>query len=352
LGGGVEVLNEKTMKKTLTTAFIQTRILGRFHGSFRAFSTPSEVVKSSRPLFEIPTSGIEEDGKEFEKQASTLAAFFKGEKRVLVITGAGLSTESGIPDYRSPDGSYSRGHKPILHSEFVTDTVGRKRYWARSIIGYAWFDAAEPNIGHKALEKLTRRGVVGDIITQNVDSLHYKSGTRDVIELHGTNRSCECLSCGFVEPRPDFQDRIRELNKSWIERYLPTNFKHSDFRADGDAVLGDVDYSTFEIPGCLRCGDLGMMKPSVVFFGANLKPAVRQRSMDAVRNSSKILMVGTSAQVFSVYRLCLLAKELEKPLGILNIGETRADPLASFKIEGQCGSMLHKLASRVCQQNI
>ena len=321
----------------------------RVRGRSRALATSSSVGKMSRPMFEIPTSGIEENEEEFELRARNLQSFFEGEKRVLVITGAGLSTESGIPDYRSPDGSYSRGHKPILHSDFVKNTLARKRYWARSIIGYAWFDSAEPNIGHKALEKLTRKGVVRDIITQNVDSLHYKSGTRDVIELHGTNRSCECLSCGFKEPRPDFQDRIKDLNEDWIERYLPTNFKYSDFRADGDAVLGDVDYSTFEVPGCQRCGEHGMMKPSVVFFGDTLKPTIRERSMEAVRNSSKVLMVGTSAQVFSVYRLCLLAKELEKPLGILNLGETRADPLASLLIEGQCGPMLHTLASRLCK---
>eukprot|EP00944_MAST-04C_sp_MAST-4C-sp1_P007684 g7684.t1 len=321
--------------------------------------------------FQIPT------GHELTDSEAQMLYDFTKDGGILALTGAGLSTESGIPDYRSPDGSYSKGHKPILHSEFVNDTYKRKRYWARSIIGYAWFDAAEPNIGHHALRDLERKNIVSTIVTQNVDSLHYKAGSKSALELHGCNRDVVCLNCGYVEPRPNYQDRINELNLEWIKSNLhhpldADNAGNSNviedssmqkidrfdggsdshhvtqkiqIRADGDAHLGDVSFDDFQIPGCERCIH-GIMKPNVVFFGGNMESSIRQGSTKKVEEANKLLICGTSVFVFSAYRLCLKAKELGKEIGILNVGETRADKLSKFKFETQCGSALRRLADK------
>ena len=291
---------------------------------------------------------------------------FTKEGGVLALTGAGLSTESGIPDYRSPDGSYSKGHKPILHSEFINNSYKRKRYWARSIIGYKFFDNAEPNIAHHALRELERKNIVSNIITQNVDSLHFKAGSRSALELHGCNRDVVCQSCGFVEPRPNYQDRINELNLEWIKEHLPhvletlneddddgillkkitrQKSQQTDLRADGDAHLGDVDFNSFQVPKCERCVE-GLMKPNVVFFGGNMETDVRHLSTKKVEQANKLLICGTSVFVFSAYRLCLKANELGKEIGILNVGETRADKFSKFKFETKCGDALNTLAKR------
>ena len=312
---------------------------GALHGFLRR-ARSNTFASAARPAFNIPA------GARLEESEKSLLQEFCRDGGVVALTGAGLSTESGIPDYRSPDGSYSKGHKPILHQQFVEDLWLRKRYWARSIVGYAWFDAAQPNSGHYALTTLTRKGFVDNIITQNVDGLHYKAGYRNAIELHGANRDVECLSCGFVEPRPAFQDRIERCNKTWIERYLPTDFDSSSIRADGDSHLENVDFADFDIPGCLRCTN-GMMKPTVIFFGGSLKPAMKDASTEAVKKAKKMLVVGTSTQVFSVYRLCLLAKERDIPIGIINIGESRCESFAQFKVQAQAGRVLQELAQRL-----
>jgi NAD-dependent SIR2 family protein deacetylase len=309
-----------------------------------------------------------------------LATFLESHRKVLVLTGAGVSTESGIPDYRSPQGSYSVGHKPLRHQEFVGDEGKRKRYWARGLIGYAHFDAAQPNASHRALAQLERDGHTAALITQNVDQLHQQAGSRRVLELHGNGRHVRCLDCGFTESRAAFHDTIEHANDAWLKEHLPQRGLHVDIRADGDAHLDNDDFSGFHIPGCPKCAALsprdpwstglsknganvsattacsdarasehtrGVMMPTVVFFGGTLDPGVRERCTDWTRQADALLVCGSSVTVFSSFRICRAAAEAGKPIAIVNIGETRADKLGgavSLKIERRCGEVLPALA--------
>jgi len=259
----------------------------------------------------------------------------------LVITGAGVSTESGIPDYRSPEGSYSKGHKPLTHQEFVRKVHLRKRYWARSLLGWKYFDSVSPCYSHYALAELERSGYISGIITQNVDRLHKRVGSSNLIELHGHNDEVKCLNCGYTRPRREYQLLLEDVNSDWMERHFSTS-DNVDIRADGDAHLENDDFVGFEVPNCEECGT-GVMMPRVVFFGGSIPQEVKDRAMEMVVKSDGILVFGSSCQVASVYRLGKAAADKGTKVAMVNIGPTRLDPLLDIKLEARCGRALKEI---------
>ena len=317
------------------------------------------MVSGTQPLeFLVPEGSgeVAAGGREvldFLRQRGAYAAGGGGRKgaaggRVVVVTGAGLSTESGIPDYRSPNGSYSRGQKPITHDEFMSEALNQKRYWARSMAGWLPFSRAMPNDGHTALAALQEAGLVSTIITQNVDALHQKAGSTDVVDLHGRNDLLQCMNCGAQSHRGSFQRALEDLNRSWLASLAGGG--EWEARADGDASLASItteDYEGFQVPHCEACG-AGPIKPSVVFFGDNVPVAVKDRAFAAVDEASAMLVVGTSLSTWSAMRLVDRAAKDGKPIAIVNIGETRAEtrnkvPLA-LRLSERAGPVLAEAA--------
>jgi NAD-dependent SIR2 family protein deacetylase len=263
-------------------------------------------------------------------------------RRVVVLAGAGCSTDSGIPDYRGPQGSL-RTRKPMQFQEFVRSEPARARYWARSAVGWLRFSAARPNAAHHALAELESAGVVRGIITQNVDGLHHAAGSRRVVELHGTLDSVRCLGCGELRPRADFQRELMEMNPGWADRLLrPAAVEAVEQAPDGDAELPDEAYDGFRVPPCAGCG--GVIKPDVVFFGENVP---REWVDDAWRlfgEGEVLLVVGSSLHVYSGRRFIYRANEQGVPIAILNLGPTRADELAAARLEAPLGDSLPRIA--------
>ncbi len=253
--------------------------------------------------------------------------------RFVNMQGAGLSTESGIPDYRSPNGSYSRGHKPLTHQEFVKSSLLRKRYWARSVFASQAFVQAKPNLGHQAIARLERAGYVNPgIITQNVDRLHQRGGSVNVLELHGHTDGVFCRSCAEEFSRPAFHKKILEANQNWFNQHMPDAGKDVDLRADGDAQLDSSDFKSLHVPPCPACG-VGVLMPTIVFFGGSVPQSTRDKSFEMVEACNKIVVVGSSLSTWSAFRLIKNAVAAGKPLLVINAGETRADPLVSAKLD-------------------
>jgi NAD-dependent deacetylase sirtuin 4 len=279
------------------------------------------------------------------QQIGKLATFITSKKKLCVITGAGCSTESGVPDYRSPNGSYSKGHKPTNYQEFINNELARKRYWARSMHGWSFFSNSQPNPSHTCLSTLEQEGFVDYIITQNVDRLHHKAGSKRVIELHGHSSSVTCLNCSDEIPREYFQKKLAQLNHDWLHKH---SFNSSTARPDGDVDLGNVDYSLFRLPNCEKC-EVGVMKPTVVFFGENVPQKTVDFAMDLILQSDGLLCIGTSLQVYSAFRFVKAASEYNIPIGILNIGPTRADtlPCVFLKIEARSGEILPRVVTQI-----
>lgn len=256
--------------------------------------------------------------------------------RIAVLTGAGCSTESGIPDYRGPGGRW-KTHKPVLYQEFLRSEYARRRYWARSFRGWRKFDAAAPNRTHRALAEIEETGRLVPLITQNVDRLHQAAGHREVIELHGHNDEVLCISCLQTMPRATFQSRMEERNRHFVADIL-------SILPDGDAELPDDAYSEFVPVPCEECG--GIIKPNVVFFGENVPRERVDRAMQSVATSDVLLVIGSSLHVWSGYRFAVRAHELGKPVVIINQGETRADHLATIKLDANCGDVMEMLVAR------
>ncbi|HWW63008.1 MAG TPA: NAD-dependent protein deacetylase, partial [Thermoanaerobaculia bacterium] len=219
-----------------------------------------------------------------------LTTFLNESRRLVVLTGAGCSTESGIPDYRSPGGAWSR-HKPIYYSAFVRSAEVRRFYWARSFRGWPRFAAARPNAAHRALAELEARGKVHQLITQNVDDLHQEAGSRAVVQLHGRNRLVVCLACGAEAPRADVQERLADLNRDWIASEQLRG-DEADFAPDGDANLAHELIGDFRVVDCHRCG--GVLKPAVVFFGESVPPEKVAYAMSRVDEADALLVAGSS----------------------------------------------------------
>ena len=265
---------------------------------------------------------------------ATLSEFVERYRRLFVLTGAGCSTDSGIPDYRDHDGEWKRA-QPVMFQPFMNDEPIRKRYWARSLIGWRYFRRAKPNRAHFALAQLEREGRIELLVTQNVDCLHEAAGSSNVVDLHGRLDAVRCMTCGQREHREEFQQRLLTSNAAWAQldaREAP----------DGDADLEGRDFSAFNVPACEYCG--GILKPDVVFFGESVPRDRVDRAMRGVQDADAMLVVGSSLMVYSGYRFAQAAADAGKPIAAVNLGRTRADPLLALKVNQPCGDALAGLS--------
>ena len=266
-----------------------------------------------------------------------LAAELRG-RRVVALTGAGVSTESGIPDYRSPE-ALARVRRPLHGPEFIRSGALRRRYWARSMVGWERFRLAQPGLAHMAIAQLEARGTVVGVITQNVDRLHSAAGSQRVTELHGALAEVICLECERIEDRDTLQLRMRASNPDWLDGPSP-------MAPDGDADLPDEMVEHFQVPDCVACR--GVLKPRVVFFGHNVARPVVEQAFARVDEADVLLVAGTSLAVFSGYRFLVRAAERKIPIAIVNRGPVRGEERAALKIEASTGETLAALASALC----
>jgi NAD-dependent SIR2 family protein deacetylase len=262
--------------------------------------------------------------------AATLPEFVAAHRRLFVLTGAGCSTDSGIPDYRDANGGWKRP-QPVTYQAFVGELTTRQRYWARSLVGWRRFGRAQPNATHHALARLEQQGKLTLLLTQNVDRLHQAAGSENVVDLHGRLDQVRCLACEHRMPRMDFQAELVRLNPAWA------NLDAAD-APDGDADLDGRDFSGFQVPPCPHC--FGLLKPDVVFFGENVPRERVNAGMQALHDAEAMLVIGSSLMVYSGYRFAYAAARAGKPIAAVNMGHTRADPLLSLKIEQSCAQAL------------
>lgn len=262
-------------------------------------------------------------------QAGRLAAFIETHAPLFVLTGAGCSTGSGIPDYRDDNGDWKHS-KPVQFADFIASAHTRRRYWARSLSGWPTVERSRPNAAHAALAALERAGLVATICTQNVDALHQKAGSTAVIDLHGRLDGVECLLCDARFSRARIQHKLLSLNPAYrAARASPA--------PDGDARLKSA-CEDFTVVGCDHCG--GPLKPSVVFFGENVPAARVARATRSLERSNGILVVGSSLMVYSGFRFCRMAAQSAKPAAALNRGRTRADAMLQLKVSADCSEVL------------
>ena len=261
---------------------------------------------------------------------SGLQDFLGRHERLFILTGAGCSTRSGIPDYRDAEGQWKRAH-PVTYQAFMGDEKTRRRYWARSLIGWRLVRQAEPNDAHRALARLEAAGRSELLLTQNVDRLHQAAGSERVIDLHGRIDLVRCMDCEQRSPRVELQDELGRLNPDWLDL-------DATEAPDGDADLERADFSSFVIPPCRRCG--GLLKPDVVFFGENVPRDRVDAAFGHLDNADAMLIVGSSLMVYSGFRFVERAASLGKPLAAVNLGRTRADALLTLKTEEPCESAL------------
>ncbi|MFL4476123.1 Sir2 family NAD-dependent protein deacetylase [Paeniglutamicibacter sp. MACA_103] len=245
---------------------------------------------------------------------------------VLVLTGAGVSTDSGIPDYRGPKGSLLR-HRPMTYQEFLHEPSARHRYWARSFVGWRHMAQASPNPIHRRLARWEATGKVSGIVTQNVDGLHVAAGSLNVIALHGDLEQISCLNCGALENRQNLDARLHEANPGYLERI---DLDPSLVNPDGDVSLDEAHVAEFHMVGCLVCGSQAL-KPNVVYFGENVPPERKVRLKELEARSTSLLVIGSSLAVMSGYKLLLDARNAGKPVGLINGGPTRGDAKADFR---------------------
>lgn len=268
-----------------------------------------------------------------------LVEWVAGRSRMVVITGAGASTESGIPDYRDGDGNWKRS-PPVQYRDFVESPAVRRRYWARSFAGWPMFAAAESSLAHVALARLEHAGHVAEVVTQNVDRLHQRAGSRNVIDLHGRLDVVRCLACNDRTRRDAFQERLREVNPDW-------NSSSARIAPDGDADLEGIDFDRFVVPSCEICG--GVLKPDVVFYGESVPHEVSAAALAAVEAAEGVLVAGSSLMVWSSFRLVRAAAQRGIPVVAANRGRTRADDLFAFKLGGECGAVLDAALERLAE---
>jgi NAD-dependent SIR2 family protein deacetylase len=250
---------------------------------------------------------------------------------LLVLTGAGLSTDSGIPDYRGPS---SPQRTPMTYGEFRSGIVAQQRYWARSHVGWRHLHHADPNDGHRALAAMERSGRLSAVITQNVDGLHEAAGSRQVVDLHGRISAVVCLDCRETTSRIELHRRLEELNPGFGHGFA------SDIAPDGDAVVGDIE--AFRVADCRSCG--GVLKPDVVFFGENVPKERVELCYSLVEEAEALLVAGSSLTVMSGLRFVRRAHQRGIPVAIVNRGETRGDPLARLRVDAGCSEVLAALA--------
>src|SRR5271169_6130091 len=274
---------------------------------------------------------------------SNLPDFIERHRSLFIVTGAGCSTSSGIPDYRDADGQWKRA-QPVTYQAFMGEETTRRRYWARSLIGWRLIRQAGPNDAHRALAALEARGRTELLLTQNVDRLHQAAGSEQVIDLHGRIDRVRCMDCEARSPREALQDDLRRLNPDWFDLDAVE-------APDGDADLEGADFSSFVIPPCRRCG--GLLKPDVVFFGENVPRDRVDAAFRHLDNADAVLIVGSSLMVYSGFRFVQQAVSLGKPVAAINLGRTRADAFLALKAEEPCESALSfLLGSRVTSGSV
>ncbi|MDB6090239.1 MAG: NAD-dependent deacetylase [Gammaproteobacteria bacterium] len=271
-------------------------------------------------------------------EIDALRKFIDRHSRLFILTGAGCSTDSGIPDYRDSDGGWKRA-QPVQFRAFMDELSTRRRYWARSLVGWKRFRRAGPNVAHLALARLEQQGRVGLLVTQNVDGLHQAAGSRGVVDLHGRLDTVLCMDCGQRLAREELQRELLLRNPAWATidaREAP----------DGDADLDGLDFSSFDFPGCASCG--GILKPDVVFFGESVPRERVEAAMLALQRADAMLVVGSSLMVYSGYRFAQAAAQAGKPIATVNLGRTRADELLALKVAQPCAEALEFLLQPAC----
>lgn len=262
--------------------------------------------------------------------SDALREFVARHAKLFVLTGAGCSTASGIPDYRDADGEWKRG-QPIMLQDFLAHERSRQRYWARSLIGFRRMRAARPNDAHRALAALESQGRVSQLVTQNVDGLHQAAGSRSVIDLHGRVDVVRCLRCERRVPRTQVQAELVARNAAFASLDALE-------APDGDANLEGIDFAAFAVPDCESCG--GLLKPDVVFFGERVPAERVQSAFAALERADAMLVVGSSLMVYSGYRFAQAAAEAGKEIAAVNLGTTRADGLLTLKVSERCADAL------------
>ncbi len=260
-----------------------------------------------------------------------LRQFIHDHPRLFILTGAGCSTDSGIPDYRDTAGAWKSSRRPVSFQHFMADATTRSRYWARSMVGWQRFRLAHPNTAHRALAQLTRKRADTALVTQNVDGLHQLAGSAGAIDLHGRLDQVRCMGCPARLGREEMQQRLLELNPHWI------GLQAAD-APDGDAELENMDFGSLRIPACSHCG--GLLKPDVVFFGESVPPARVSAAMQALHAATAVLVVGSSLMVYSGYRFVQAAARADKPVAAVNLGRTRADDMLVLKVDQPCAQAL------------
>ncbi len=261
---------------------------------------------------------------------NSLQDFVYRHQRLFVLTGAGCSTNSGIPDYRDANGNWKR-QQPITYQAFMGDDATRRRYWARSMVGWRRFGRARPNSAHQALARLEANGMAELVLTQNVDRLHQAAGNERVIDLHGRLDLVVCMGCGRKHPRMELQDELTRLNPGWLD------LDAAD-APDGDADLEADDFSAFNVPACPQCE--GVLKPDVVFFGESVPRNFVDAAAQHLQKADGMLIVGSSLMVYSGFRFVQMAARAGIPIAAVNLGRTRADDLLAFKAEEACETAL------------
>jgi len=255
--------------------------------------------------------------------AQQLAHFIQSHPNLVVLTGAGISTDSGIPAYRDKNGNWMHS-APVQHQEYMNNPYARQRFWARSLVGWPLIRDAQPSAAHFALTELEQLGFIRLIITQNVDRLHQCSGSQRVIDLHGRHDRVVCMSCNNDYDRRSLHDLSAAINPQF-------QIQEASARPDGDAALETVAFKDFKVPDCERCG--GILKPDVVYFGDNVPKESVYQALGELEKADALLTIGSSLMVYSGFRFCKRAHEWEKPICALNMGVTRADPLLDLKLD-------------------
>lgn len=266
-------------------------------------------------------------------QTASLSDFVARHPKLFVLTGAGCSTASGIPDYRDANGGWKRT-PPVNFQAFMGSPAARQRYWARSIIGWQRFRRAAPNGAHGALARLEKQGRLELLVTQNVDGLHQAAGNTRVIDLHGRLDRVRCMDCESLASREELQAELLSRNSAWNEVQAPS-------APDGDADLDGMPFDEFVVPSCTRCG--GVLKPDVVFFGESVPRPRVDAAMQRLDRADAVLVVGSSLMVYSGYRFVQAAAQAGKPVAAVNLGRTRADELLTLKVSEPCAQALAAL---------
>ncbi|WP_417226455.1 NAD-dependent protein deacetylase [Amphritea sp.] len=269
-----------------------------------------------------------------------LSDFIHQHPRLFILTGAGCSTQSGIPDYRDSNGQWKR-QPPVQHRDFLTSHATRQRFWARSLIGWPLMANARPNSVHNSLQQLEQKGYCQQLVTQNVDRLHQLAGQQQVIDLHGRSDQVICMDCQQLHDRNQIHQQMAAENPA---------FAHYTASAapDGDADLEGVDFSHFKVTGCAACG--GMLKPNVVFFGDNVPKERVFSALDSLEQADALLVIGSSLMVYSGFRFCKQAAQRNIPIAAITHGKTRADELLSLKLDGDISAFLTPSVSALDQR--